>query len=198
MQNNPPDSRIRDFLVLLYVLGHARSHHRKNIQNTLFLIEKELEQKGLNGPRFSFVRYMTGPFSSDLSEALDRFGARGFIDRDEMMLTQRGTFLADLVLPEFRNVAENPRIFDNIDRTLVQPQSHATVGSMLSSIPLGQTLIAPSRDDLRLPENLERMFRQEFELTDAEIETAKKEWPDIEARALARLRAAMSGDPQDR
>jgi hypothetical protein len=171
MQENLGNRPIIDFLALLYVLGQAREYQRENVQEAFFLIEEELARKGLGGPHFSFVRYMTGPFSSGLSEALDQLRARGFIDRDKSTLTERGRFLAELVLPDWRNISDNRPIFESVDRTLEHFQSHAAVESSLSDEPIGQTVIAPSGDNLRLTENLERLFQQEFELTDAQIET---------------------------
>jgi uncharacterized protein YwgA len=198
MQENLGNRPIIDFLALLYVLARAREHQREKIQEGIFLIEEELARKGLSGPHFSFVCYMTGPFSSELSEALDQLRARGFVERDKAILTERGRFLAELVLPDWRNIPDNRPIFENIDRTLERYQSHAAVESSLSGKPIGQTVIAPSGDNLWLPKDLERLFQQEFELTDAQIDAAQKEWPELEARALARLRTAMNDGPQDR
>jgi len=119
--------------------------------------------------------------------------------------------LRDLILPELRAIPENEKVFAVADSILTQCQPE-TGDSLLRKVcdlvsrPQGESetvkakdlqpdkvLIAPVARWLKIPEELMILFVQEFELTQEQIIKADRDWPEIESRALGRLRRAMNG-----
>lgn len=198
-----------------FILNAARVaaplHSRAKLQAAMFLVELHLKEQGLCGPRFTFVQSRKGPFSKELQASLEELQTRGFVDRKDLNLTERGEFLSDLILPELRAVPENEAIFATADSTLkrCQPETGDSLSEKMSCLtlrpqgepeavklkdcPPDKVLIVPAGGRLKVAQDLAIAFVQEFDLPEEQIAKAENDWPEIESRALERLRRAVTG-----
>jgi hypothetical protein len=208
---DPRDTAVNTAFALYAIDKAAPAHGPNKLQAALFLLELSLKEKGMYGPRFTFVQSSRGPFSKELCDTLDELQRRGFVDGKDFNLTERGKLLRDLILPELRAIPENEKVFAVADSILTQCQPE-TGDSLLRKVcdlvsrpqgesetvkakdlPRDKVLIAPVARWLKVPEQLMILFVQEFELTQEQIIKADKDWPEIESRALDRLRRGMNG-----
>ena len=214
MSPDPRDTAVNTVFALYAIDKAAPAPGPNKLQAALFLLELSLKEKGMYGPRFTFVQSARGPFSKELCDTLDELQRRGFVDGKDLNLTERGKLLRDLILPELRAIPENEKVFAVADSILTQCQPE-TGDSLLRKVcdlvsrpqgesetvkakdlPPDKVLIAPVARWLKIPEELMILFVQEFELTQEQIIKADRDWPEIESRALGRLRRAMNeGEP---
>jgi hypothetical protein len=198
--------------VLCAIDEAAPLHDPAKLQAAMCLLEIDLKDKGLSGPHFTFIQSRRGPFSKELWDTFDELEARGFVDGKALNLTERGEFLRNLILPELRAIPENDAVFaitdailkkcqpetgksllEKVSEMALLPEGHSETAK-LKDLPPDTVLIVPVAGRLKVPEDLARLFFQEFELSQEQITKAGKDWPEIESRALDRLRRAMSED----
>jgi|SRR5208282_939966 len=189
-----PKERAIDLALLAYILkGAAPFYGRTKLQKTTFLVEFDLAQVGLTGPRFSFFRYNNGPFSRELWDAYDFLHSQGFTKQaDQPALTDRGNVLADYAT-ELRDEA-NQKFFARLDATLENCQRRKGAQLMravyrmelavdhqmmkIEDIPIGVDLIVPEGPpSLHVPSDVQRLLIEELELTEEKLAKAREQIP---------------------
>lgn len=200
-----------DLALVAYILENAAPFFGKTkLQKTTFLVELNLRERGLTGPRFCFYRYKKGPFSKTLLEAHEALMARGLVR--QYTLTDRGVRLVrfvDMLKQEpdnraFFEIADSiladcqkqhgAQLMDDLYELHVRPEGSSDKMG-LKDIPMGTDIVVPRGEpSLKIPAEIFQAIVDELEITDEEVKQAEKEWPEIEARALRRLQAAISDD----
>jgi uncharacterized protein YwgA len=192
------NERALDLALLAYILnGAAPFYGRLKLQKTTFLVEHNLREHNLTGPRFRFYRYDHGPFSKDLLDAYELLQSRGLAPRYGIGLTKRGTVLAEFV-EAMKEVPQNRKPFDEIDAVLrkcrdrngtdlkeqlyemiVRPE-HESKGMKIRDISAGTDLVAPTSEaSLEVPEDLLRLIQEELELDEKKLDKAREQVPQI-------------------
>ncbi len=194
---------------LAYILDKAAPFYGKTkIVKTAFRVELALRDQGMIGPTFRFYRYKKGPFSVELLNAYDTLWSRGFAKN--FALTERGKRLSKFMetlkrIPHNRSVfnvmdaalercriQHGSRMMDDLYEIRVRPEDGKDK-VVLKDIPMNTDIVAPKGDPtVNIPSNVLRAIVDELEITDEEVQRAEKDWPNIEARALGRLHAAIS------
>jgi uncharacterized protein YwgA len=206
----PKESPI-DLALLAYILENAAPFFGKTkLQKTTFLVELNLRDRELIGPRFRFYRYKNGPFSKELLQAYETLWAHGLARG--YSLTDRGSRLVRFI-NLLKQEPDNRAFFEVIDPVLkrcqkqhgaqlmedlcelrVRPEG-STDKIVLKDIQMGTDIIVPKGEpSLNISTEMLQAIVDELEITDEEIARAERDWPKTEVRALNRLQAAISDD----
>lgn len=206
--------RTLDAVLLLHMLDRAKPIDGKTkLQKVPFFVELKLKNEGLRGPHFRFLRWHFGPFSRDVCDTFDLLAHKGFVSKSDFKLTERGKFLLELAIPPIAEIETNAPIFRVMDdvlrdcarkhgstlkkiayETLIATEDHP--GRTVKEIPQATDLIEPEPGGIEVPEDLEALILEELNLTDDQLEAARKRLPEIESEMTDRLRSLMSaGQP---
>jgi uncharacterized protein YwgA len=205
-----------DAVLLLYILRRSEpSSSRTKVQKTTFLVEYNLRRANLVGPRFRFFRYLNGPYSQQITEDLDELARNGFISKTALTPTERGQFLIDLIIPPLREMPDNRRAFEIIDKVLqwckprraesllrhvcgleVSPDESPDVRMKVRDVPRFWDIIDPTETGLKIPPELEQLLKSELALTPRQLRDAKRRLPEIERRAFKNLAETLKNDDQ--
>jgi uncharacterized protein YwgA len=210
-----PADKALDSILLLYILQRSNPClGRLKVQKATFLVEHELGLRKMVGPHFKFFRYLKGPFSKNLWDDFDDLAELGLVDDVGFDLTERGHFVANLIVSLLREVPENRDAFDVIDSTLgwcqsrtgtmlmqhvycldIVPQGAAPTRMTIKDIPLFVDLITPAPGGLKVPDKIQNLINEELSVTPEEIEAERVRLPQTrEETSLALLEAML--DPR--
>jgi uncharacterized protein YwgA len=205
-----------DAVLLLYILRRSGpSSSRTKVQKTTFLVEFNLRRANLVGPHFRFFRYLNGPYSQQITQDLDELARNGFISKTTLAPTERGQFLIDLIIPPLREMPDNRRAFEIIDKVLqwckprrvesllrhvcgleVSPDESPDVHMKVRDVPRFWDIIDPSETGLKTSPELEQLLKGELALTPRQLRDAKRRLPEIERRAFRNLADALKSEDQ--
>lgn len=205
-----------DTVLLLYILKKSGpTSSRTKVQKTTFLVEFNLKRANLVGPHFRFFKYLDGPYSQQITQDLDELGRKGFISKATLTLTERGEFLVDLIIPPLREISDNRRAFEIIDKVLnwckprraesllrhvcgleVSPDESPDLHMKVRDVPRFWDIIDPSDTGLKTSSELDQLLKSELALTPHQLRDAKRRLPEIERRAFKNLEDALKSDDQ--
>jgi hypothetical protein len=196
-----------DSLLLTYELKKAVPFlGRTKVQKTTFLIELKLREQHLIGPHFRFFRYTNGPFSREVWDTFDDLANRGFVQKSNFDVTERGQFLLDLIVPPLREIPANEPVFAYMDGVLddckgkygatlmrhiydleVAPDELPGERMKIADIPMFVDIIRPESGGLEIPQELASLLLEELTVTQEELSASRKRLPDIHDSAMRRL-----------
>ena len=208
--------RALDAVWLLYALNKAHASGRTKMQKSMFLVELKLQEQELPTPHFRFFRYNNGPFSRQIWDDFDELASKGFVHKSSFEPTERGMFLLDFAVSEFKVINRMANALEAADEVLefckprsglalmnyvygleVVPAEIAYSGEKMKveDIPMFWDILDPPSDGADVAPDLIQMLGQYFSVSDEDVRSEMERLPQTTDEAIQKLSSALAEDP---